>query len=142
MSAFIVNDYHINALVTWAANRHGSDAVTYYWAGRRREVRQDPKRVANVLYAENVRSVNARYDDASSAHGFDYKAAGIEPLRMTPVQVIKACHCLSYQSCETSDWEDTEAYAILRGVEGEAVRSLAGYDQAGWELREPTQEAA
>jgi hypothetical protein len=145
MSAFIVSDYHINALVTWAANRHAFNAVTYYWAGRSRDVRSDPQRIANVLYAENVRSVNARYDDAEPAHGFNYVGTGrtgLSAYRLSPVQIIKACHCLAYQSCETSDWEDTEAFAILRGIEDAAVRSLAGYDEADWCLEEPTREAA
>ena len=34
MSAFIVPDYHINALVSWAASRHGSTAA-------RRVIRQN-----------------------------------------------------------------------------------------------------
>ena len=61
MSAFLVDDYHINALVSWAAGRHGHQAITYYWSGSRRDIRHDPRRVASVLFAENVRSVNARY---------------------------------------------------------------------------------
>ena len=55
MSAYLVPAYHINALVSWAAGKHGSNAVSYYWAGRHREVRNDAARVASVLFAENVR---------------------------------------------------------------------------------------
>ena len=138
MSAFIVTDYHINALVSWAANKHGHNAVSYYWNGRRRDVREDPKRIASVLYAENVRSVNARYSECGEPAGFKYRPIALGYTRLTPIAIIKACHCLGYQSCETSDWEQTEAFAILQGIEAAAVRMIDGYDDAAWALDEPS----
>lgn len=140
MSAFVVSDYHINILVNWAANRHGSDAVSYYWNGRRREIRNDAKRVASVLHAENVRSVNTRYSECDNPNGFKFKPMGLGYLNITPIQIIKACNCLTYQSCETRDWEETEAFAILAGITQSAIRSIDGYEDADWELREPVKE--
>lgn len=142
MSAFIVSDYHINALVSWASSRNGNDAVSYYWSGRRRDVREDSKRVASVLHAENVRSVNARYSECDEPAGFKYRPVALGYTKITPVQVIKACHCLEYQSCETSDWQETEAFAILAGIQDAALRALPGYDDAAWALREPSKESA
>lgn len=135
MSAFVVSDYHINVIVSWAERMHGNDAVTYYWNGRSRDVRQDAKRIASVLYAENVRSVNTRYEGCDSPNGFRYKR--IAYLNITPVQIIKACHCLTYQSCETRDWPETEAFAVLGAITQRAIRMMDGYDEADWELREP-----
>lgn len=136
MSAFVVTDYHINILVNWAANRHGCDAVSYYWNRAHRDVRHDTARIASVLYAENVRSVNARYKNCEPAHGFKFRRMGLGYLKITPVQIIKACHCLAYQSCEADGWEDSEAKAILDGIEAAAVRSLPGYADANWALQE------
>ena len=128
MSAYVVSAYHINALVTYA----NLERIGYFWQGKRRDVREDPRRIASVLYAENVRSVNARYNDAAPAHGHEYR---IELSHLSHIGAIKACHCLAYQSCETDDWEETEAAAILRAIEASAVRKLPGYDEAAWELR-------
>ncbi len=123
MSAYLVPDYHINALVSWARDRHGSGAVSYYWGGRRREVRGDEKRIASVLYAENVRSVNSRYKEHDPAHGFRFKWV---PNVLNPIDVIKACHGYTYQACETDDWDRTEAHAIVAGIIQSAIRALPG----------------
>lgn len=136
MSAFVVTDFHINLLVSWAASRHGSGAVSYYWNRCHRDVRHDPARIASVLYAENVRSVNARYKECEPAHGFKFRHIPLGYLNLKPVQIIKACHCLVYQSCEAEGWEESEAKAILDGIEAAAVRSLDGYEDARWALEE------
>lgn len=135
VSAFLVSPFHINVLVTWAGMARGSMQRGYYWQGRRRYFAGDLERIASVLFAENVRSVNRRYRQADPAHGFTFRPEHAAALRCGPVQIIKACHCLAYQSCETDDWDETEAAAILRGIEESAVRSLPGYDAAAWELR-------
>lgn len=135
MSAYLVPDYHINALVSWAASRHGSNAVSYYWNGRRREIRNDEKRIASVLFAENVRSVNARYREADPAHGFVFKRV---VNMLNPIDVIKGCHGYSYQACEAEGWEESEAFAIIAGIERSAIRALPGYeDSNAWCISGP-----
>lgn len=135
MSAYLVPDYHINALVSWAASRHGSNAVSYYWGGRRREVRGDEKRIASVLFAENVRSVNARYKEADPAHGFKFK---LVPNRLNPIDVIKACHGYGYQACEAEGYEESEAFAICAAIAQSAIRALPGYEESNaWCLSGP-----
>jgi hypothetical protein len=134
MSAYQVDDYHINALVSWAAGRHGHQAVSYYWNGSRRDIRTDPKRIASVLYAENVRSVNARYKQADDAHGFRYKSVITTHLKLQ--DIVMACRGLAYQSCETSDWEQTEARAILEGIKDSAVCQWID-DSNAWALVAP-----
>lgn len=127
MSAYLVPDYHINALVSWAAGRHGSNAVSYYWGGRRRDIRGDEKRIASVLYAENVRSVNARYRESDPAHGFVFKRV---VNMLNPIDVIKGCHGYGYQACEAEGYEESEAFAIIAGIERSAIRALPGYEDS------------
>jgi len=135
MSAYLVPDYHINALVSWARDRHGSGAVSYYWGGRRREVRGDEKRIASVLYAENVRSVNSRYKEHDPAHGFKFQYVSNV---LNPIDVIKGCHGYGYQACETDDWEQSEAFAIIAAISQSAIRALPGYeDSNAWCISGP-----
>lgn len=135
MSAYIVPAAHINALVCWAECKNGNNAVSYYYAGSRRHVRNDAKRIASVLYAENVRSVNSRYKECDPAHGFVYKRDLINLL--SPVQVLKALDGYSYQACECEDWEASEAFAIVNGIRHAAIRCLPGYEGASWTIDNP-----
>lgn len=137
MSAYVVTDFHINGLVTWAAMHNGNDKVSYYWEGRRRYIQDDEQRVASVLYAQNVRSVNSRYSEAEPAHGFKFKDVLGSIMHHTQVEIIKACHCYDYQSCQNDDWPQTEAHAIVKAIEDAAIRRLSGYEDAAWGLREP-----
>ncbi len=140
MSAYIVPAAHINALVAWAEGRHGSGAVSYFYAGARRQVRNDAKRISSVLYAENVRSVNSRYKQCDAAHGFVYKPNLID---LTPVQVLKALDGYSYQACETADWEQSEAFAIVEGIRRAAINALPGYDAAEtWSIDEVSERVS
>lgn len=127
MSAYLVPDFHINAIVSWAGSRNGINTATYYWAGKRRDIRNDEARIASVLFAQNVRSVNYRYREAEPAHGFKFKRV-VNVLN--PIDVIKGCHGYAYQACETDDWEQTEAFAIIMGIERAAIQALPGYDES------------
>lgn len=136
MSAYIVPAFHINALVSWAANRHGINTVSYWWAGDRYELRSNEQRIASVLYAENVRSVNFRYSESTPADSFRFRHVMTHTLKA--VDVIMACHGYIYQACEADGWEYTEAGAIIKAIEQAAIRSLPGYqDSNAWCLSEP-----
>lgn len=97
--------------------------------------------VANILREENIRSVQHRYPDVDIDElPGDYAlgliqitAKGLANTRdYPPMIIIKACHCVNYQSCETDDWKDTPACALLQKIEAAAVRRLPGYDDAPW----------
>ena len=136
MSAYIVPAFHINALVSWAANRNGINVVSYWWAGDRYEIRNDEQRIASVLYAENVRSVNFRYSESTAASGFRFE--NVMTHTLAAVDVIKACHGYIYQACEADDWKNTEAGAIIKAIEQAAICSLPGYEgSSAWSLSEP-----
>lgn len=135
MSAFIVNHNHINAIVRWACRNyvksyHGNPSSGWAIAGREQET-------VELLYKENVKSYNHRYNEDEGPYKIVYNPFATD---LTPVQVIKACHCLGYQSCEHDGWEDSDAKAILDDIEAAAVRALPGYEDAEWEI--PELEAA
>ena len=125
MSAFIVSETHIDALVTYAVDRK----VSFYFAHVRTEITaHNAEEIGRVLINENVRSVNHRYRENKSM-AYRFKRFNTP---LTAVEAIKACHCLDYQSCETDDWESTKAFSVLRAIEASAMRSLPGYEKAPW----------
>jgi hypothetical protein len=132
MSAFIVNKEHIDALVNYMVAHKVS-----YWTGNDRVnvTRFNAEEVGRILLDENVRSVNHRYrDECSSDEKNESSNYRFTPSSryFSPVQIIKAVHCLDYQSCETDDWETTLAYKICQAILSAACRNLPGYDQAQW----------
>jgi hypothetical protein len=142
MSAFIVSNEHINALVSYMVTKQIS-----YWNEQERVpvTRFNAEEVGRILLNENVRSVNHRYHgeieedekNASCAYTFRYR-----PMPISAVQIIKAVHCLDYQSCETDDWETTLAYKICQRILSTACCNLPGYEQAKWGIDEATHEVS
>src|SRR3984893_4934512 len=96
-----------------------------------------PEDVGRVLLEENVRSVLYRYggrlgdDEKQAADSYCFAYA---PRPRSPVQIIKAVHCLDYQSCETEDWETTLAWRICQALLSSTTARLPGYEAAAWEI--------
>ena len=110
---------------------------------------------ANTLYAENVRSVSARYpnDAPEQLPGPINRPDSIcvtwrhfesKYYVLSPIAILKMCDGLEYQSCETEDWEQSVAYKLLTAIRKAAIRKLDGYDDAPWsyDLPENARKAA
>ena len=155
MSAYIVDRDHILYLVGAAASlsieSHGVFRWFHEW--QRQELRADDFEraadVANMLWRENIASVSARCPHESSAEfpGSCHENFVIEPkdfpasfTEFNPVQVIKACDCYEYQSCEHTGWPTSEAHAFVSALRRAAWQALPGYDNAAWGA--PTMEVA
>lgn len=158
MSAYICEKnvfvYLISAAVSRRLSGRGNSAFRYCFNSLASEIRAGDRdslaSVANVLYGENVKSVSARYpNDKSSAtlpgpisaQAITERDFGPRVLwtDFDPVQVLATIACLSYQSCEHSEWEKSEAFAILEAIKDRAIRALVGYDDAVWGAPEPIQ---
>lgn len=129
MSAFIVTDKHINTLVTFAGLRNVS--ASYGNPTRSIAVAGNEQAIAELLLAENTRSVNYRYKESDPVAPINF----IFENSFNVVGILKACTCLQYQSCETDDYETTAAYALLRAIREQAVTELPGYTDADWAIR-------
>lgn len=133
MSAFILDDAHINAILQAAAPRYPGDGASYRWYSGEEWVNQPfgghRQEIGQKLIDENYRSVNHRYGKDSKPHQFRSMPAA---KTHSPVELIKLCHCYVYQSSETPDWKQTEAYAIAKCLLERAVHSLDGYSKAAW----------
>lgn len=125
MSAFVVPHAHIDALVSWAIDHK----VPCFFAP------DTPRSVAAELFEENCCSVDHCYKEVNIRdYVFTYRD---EARHLSPVQVIKACKGLEYQSCEHPGWSSSDAQYVLRAIASVAVRKLPGYEAADWVLDEP-----
>jgi hypothetical protein len=133
MSAFIVSNAQINALVRFASINN----ITFFYGAtsQRWNISGNEDATAQLLLDENVRSVNYRYKQEDEAGKIVYQ---IDAPVLTPVQIIKAAQCLEYQSCETPDWDKTMAKQLIDAIISTAITKLPGYDDAPWSIYEDT----
>jgi hypothetical protein len=160
MSAFVCGPDHFKALAIFAVSRrHGSRNVDP------RDLKGCEKlelyneinlasAYADILYAENMRSVLHRYPDDTeeTAPGPIDKPEHIKVtghdmckpayIRVSPVAILKMCDCLEYQSCETDDYRQTLAFDLLDRIRGAAIHCLPGYDDAPWDYDASSKRAA
>jgi hypothetical protein len=131
MSAFIVTDYHINALVSYGVNNQAR-----YWDGQQWIYfnKETAPALASRLYRANVQSVNSRYGERNRSTGFGYKHVVVSHL--SPADVIRACDCLDYQSCERKGWDGSQARKTLQAIRERAIEQLACCSST-WELHQP-----
>ena len=90
-------------------------------------------KIGQMLIAQNYRSYNYRYEEHSEPEAFEITGQDLMYVnRFTPVELLKALASYSYQSCETDDWEETEAYKLVEIIRYSAINALPGYDEAEW----------
>lgn len=138
MSAYVCSKAHIKALAIFAVRRrHGSIEVDPSYVDGANDMAFKPAeliatRYAAILLAENVRSVRSRYaDDLGDYEEIQISASEVlRPAALSPVAILKLCNSLAYQSCETEDWETTNAYKLLQQIKDSAIRILPGYEEA------------
>ena len=134
MSAYMVEDETINALVNWAVQYQGGAQIRYRFAGESIQINHDVERAKMILREQNEQSLLARYGDSGrEMFGGPFRS---EPfaVQVPIVSLIKACHCYAYQACESADWQASEAFAIVEAIESALVRALPGYGDAPWGL--------
>ena len=132
MSAFLLDDHHLNALVFWAdcyglIGKSQRDPATCAAAGK-------------MLLRQNVDSLIARYGDdpcdfAEVLASYEYRVTSLLPM-LKPVYLLKLCDCYDYQACETEDYDESAAARFVNRLRKYAIMNLPGYDQALWDLKD------
>lgn len=143
MSAYQVSPNHLGALVRWYLSDHGrgiGQAFLPYWRGHQPN-HNDADDMLACLAEECYRSVRYRYPTGPLPGLIAFPDGPVVcqgPLSqyplLSPVEVLKAVHGLEYQSCEHPEWEQSEAYRLLRNIERTAMCALPGYEEAAWSL--------
>ena len=142
MSAFLVSDSHLNALITWAAltqlNPGNPSSCAGYsinesaWTS----FLGNEQHCAAILYTANVESVNERYEKDDST-GVIFRFRQYKKWKsLTPVEVLKLCDCFDYQACEVKNYRATVAAQMVDGIREHAIHLLPGYSAAPWALGE------
>lgn len=129
MSAFIVSNTQINALVRYASRL----GLTYRWAGLARRVGGMEQETAEMLLAANYDSVNARYKENELPREIVYR---IDAPMLDAIKAIKLANSLAYQSCEFNEYEASESKAFTDALVSWAVNKLPGYDAAPWTIED------
>ena len=97
--------------------------------------------MAKLLAAENVRSLRHRYPkDSYEAEEGTPDAAAIARWREAPLSpgaMLKALACFDYQSCETDDYRQTPAAALVERMRTDAINKCPGFEEAEWAISEP-----
>ena len=133
MSAFIVTDATISGMLQ-ATTIRNSGSSYYYWRDKPHyfngHTQENIQAIGQKLVDENYRSINYRYTENVKPHEYVHK----EVNDRSAIEIIKLCNCYRYQTCETDDWEQTEAHAIFDTLRENAISNLPGYDEATWDL--------
>ncbi|UOF79200.1 hypothetical protein [Caudoviricetes sp.] len=145
MSAYVLSHAHINSLLNYC-NHPRRTVYLYLHEGDvlKPDYHEDMQRAAEILYAQNIASVNARYPDTiTNPESTPGKTCEIgTPIKYrfscnnySAVQILKLCQCYDYQSCETGrDYPDTDAARIVDCIRTAAINALPGYEQADWSI--------
>ena len=148
MSAFLVNDDHVDFLVTAAIEYRVMHRMADGWT---QVDRTNADTIGMMLLAENAASVSDRYahcDDLSADergetaafYRFRHVNGFGQRLGMLPVDVLKAIACYRYQACEHDGWSASGAAELCERLQSAAVERLAGYSDAQWEWSRTAQD--
>ena len=129
MSAFYVDNECMNKCVA-AILRYKSDAVAVFGSATQ---------IGTALREMNVEALIQRYGHRLSANELDtnYKHPR-KRSSATPVEMLKALHCLHYQCCEGNVPETNPMYVLLETIADELKRvekvteESPEYQRASW----------
>lgn len=88
-----------------------------------------------VLMWENMRSLNARYDDKHKKKDIQEYIFNTEDLNFP--EIYKKLNCWIYQSCETKSFFNTKLYKVISKMSDyfahKYIRDSEAYDKAKWD---------
>lgn len=131
MSAFVLGNHHISAMLTAARKYSVHRGASYRWHNETVYFLGNESELGQKLLNENYRSVNTRYGEDEQAPKFNM----IVDRQWSAVELIKLCDCYIYQTCETDNFRETEAWAIVQALREFAIDTLPGMDEAQWSYK-------
>ena len=133
MSSYIVSKNDI-ALLTEALFRY--EVIT---------TETTPDAIGALLWDENHRSVNERYNEDTPTPGYRHGGMSLTQVR-NPLLVYKQVRHYVYQSCDHDAWEHSEAARLMTlleeatlkatGLSADTIRRTPAWDALPWGLDE------
>ena len=139
MSAFIVSERHLSAIVKAAARHH----LRLDHRGQGVLLEEERRELFTSLLRVNVRSVAYRYDHCDRANlpgpigGSDwyrYRPETVKATDLTPLQVFKLCDSLEHQCDGHPDWDGSLEERFLFRLKTAVMNVCKAYDTARWAI--------
>lgn len=134
MSSFVVEDTHLDVLLTAGLARADAADLKWIWCDELGLLQTNELHGANanaigqMLLGENQRSVNNRYQEDKIARGYRFESLpGYE--RRKGLIVLKAISLFEYQCGDYEGWWSSEARAFCAALRKRVTTLLPGYDE-------------
>lgn len=135
MSAFVVSDKTITAIVTAMQHKHFSTDLKDPKTGKVYNARTNPQMYGQLLLNENYRSVNYRYEEKSEPRTFQMtyntREGGYRD-EFTLGEMYGSIECYMYQTCETPDWVGSDIYFAMCSLKDDLAERMA--EKLGMEI--------
>ena len=129
MSAWICSEKHIELL-----------AVSYFRQKRMIDTKNIVD-IAKVLWKENHKSINYRYNERTRTPIIKEKPVDYYDnllVHYSKMDIYKLAQSYDYQSCEHDGYEKSKAKGIINSIllctSGDIIGGLSGYDTAHWAI--------
>jgi hypothetical protein len=136
VSAYLVGNDHLDLMVSAGFRGVGHDATLDVYHGdtwNRYNRHEHADIVKGIFHEANIDSVNYRYKEFTTEATRPYNGADITPYLGGPVipwgHVLGALRCFEYQSCETPEWGESLAKAIVDKIRFKVCQAIT--DEAG-----------
>lgn len=147
MSAYLVSPIHLDVIVSYFATvTRQSDQLWCTINGQYTYLdKTNAEHLAYILWRENVRSVNNRYQEHNSDETYVFTSYPYIRDLYKAEEIACALDCLEYQSCEREDYHQSEAWNNICMMRKHLLRELAEQelgDNTPWEISELKQEVS
>jgi len=152
VSAYLVSPQHITEIVKWAKCPQQGDLSHVYNQITRKEIDCDAESLIEILSLANINSLVARYGEKAEVD-FEYEGyvdkcksilkystdgvavsllSGVGSCDLNADDIYNMVRCLEYQSCEVSNWIETDAYWLLVSIHNSAGSKMSKDANIQW----------
>ena len=152
MSAYLVSPQHIVEITKWAKCPQQGDLSHVYNQITRKEIDCDAESLIEILSLANINSLVARYGEKAEVD-FEYEGyvdkcksilkystdgvavsllSGVGSCDLNADDIYNMVRCLEYQSCEVSNWIETDAYWLLVSIHNSAGSKMSKDANIQW----------
>ena len=153
MSAYLVSPQHIVEIVKWAKCPQQGDLSHVYNQITKKEIDCDAKQMVIILAQANIDSLVARYKDDQNEYQSIFQdcldilkystdgvsvslLSGIGSCDLNADDIYNMVRCLNYQSCEVSNWVETDAYWLLNSIQDKAGSKMSKDANIQWSFED------